>query len=485
VFGLCVLVAACGSKKDKDQPAPAPVADPAPTRDDPAPVAQPDFPEGTRSLQLTRTVPVRLDPADDGKRIGTVAVDTRVGWTRTAKGKGCARAWVEIQPRGWICGEYVKTTKLAPFGREVPQLDRGEIVPGIYGKLVGTNLSTYALQLPDTKKSLKLKPSKERPITQPSQVDAAPAAAAQPRMVEDKPVIGSLTVRQYEELTVGGKLYWKISQKGNEYVLKSAVKVMNPSQFMGMRLGDDTGWALPIAFVWPRNNWQQAWTYHKPNAIVNRQVPARTPVPILEVATAKDGKPTAYRIGPEQWIHAADVRIFEPTAPPPLLRPSERWIDIDLDRQILVAFEGELAVYATLISSGTKETPTQTGLYRVWLKESESDMKNLKSEDPYSVATVPWTQFFYPEDDLALHTSYWHDGFGKARSHGCINLAPRDARWLYYWSDPQVPPGWTMTTGVVELPGSVVRVRSIADPNPAWKGYAKKVVEARQANAPL
>ena len=73
----------------------------------------------------------------------------------------------------------------------------------------------------------------------------------------------------------------------------------------------------------------------------------------------------------------------------------------------------------------------------MWLKESEADMKGLNGEDPYSVATVPWTQFFYPDDDLALHTAYWHDQFGKPRSRGCVNLAPRDARWLYYWSDPQ------------------------------------------------
>jgi hypothetical protein len=479
-----MLVAACGSKKERDKPAPAPVQEPAPAPDEPAPVTQPDFPEGTRSLQLTRTTPVRLDPGDDGKRIGTVAVDTRVAWIRTAKGKGCAKPWVEMVPRGWVCSEFMKPTKLPAFGREVPQLDRGEIVPGVYGKLAGASLSTYALQTPDPKKPKK---DRERPVTSPKDLDTP----AEQRMVEDKPIIGSLTVRQYAELTVGGKVYWKISQKGNEYVLKSAVHVHNPSQFMGTRLGDDTGWALPIAFVWPRYGGQQAWTYHKPAALVNRQVAARTPVAILEVAAGKDGKPIAYRVaigtakGDPEWMSPMDLRIFEPTAPPPLLRPGERWIDVDLDRQILVAFEGELAVYATLISTGIKDTPTQTGLYRIWLKESEADMKNLKAEDPYSVSTVPWTQFFYPEDDLALHTAYWHDGFGKTRSHGCVNLAPRDARWLYYWSDPQMPPGWTMTTGVVEAPGSVVRVRSIADPNPQWKGYAKKVVEARQQNAPL
>ena len=97
---------------------------------------------------------------------------------------------------------------------------------------------------------------------------------------------------------------------------------------------------------------------------------------------------------------------------------------------------------------------------------------------------MPWTEFFSPEKGLALHTAYWHDGFGHAKSHGCVNLAPIDARWLYFWSDPDVPPGWTMTAGVVEAPGSIVRVRTATDLNPPWKGYAIRVQEARQSAAP-
>jgi hypothetical protein len=196
-------------------------------------------------------------------------------------------------------------------------------------------------------------------------------------------------------------------------------------------------------------------------------------------------KPIAYRIGAEEWIAAADVRMFNPAPAPALLEPGERWIDIDLDNQILVAFEGDVAVYSTMVSTGGKETPTDTGIYRMWLKESEADMKGLNGEDPYSVATVPWTQFFSPEKGFALHTAYWHDQFGIKRSHGCVNLAPRDARWLYFWSDPQVPPGWTMAAGVVEAPGSIVRVRTKDDPQPELRGYAKKVQEARQQNAPI
>ena len=116
-------------------------------------------------------------------------------------------------------------------------------------------------------------------------------------------------------------------------------------------------------------------------------------------------------------------------------------------------------------------------------KISEADMKGLSGEDQYSVATVPWTQFYSPERGLALHAAYWHDRFGVPRSHGCINLSPIDARWLYFWSEPVVPAGWTMTAGVMESPGSVVRVRSKDDPNPQWKGYAKKVVAEREAQA--
>jgi len=497
---LAVLgVAACGGRREEAPrgsapPAatsPAQAADPASPEGEAAePPAPPEFPKETRSLELARTASVRLEPADDAKRIGTIAVDTRVAWSRTAKGKGCQKSWVEVRPHGWICADYVRPSAKPPFGREVPMLDRGEVVPGTYGKVTAPSSVTYVVEKPDPKDKRKKKGERAGPITSPRQVDPELATAPkskEPKLVEGKPLVGSVNVRQYDEVSVAGRLYWRVSQKEPEYVLAQAITEHRPSGYGGARLGDDTGWSPPIAFVWSR--WSgPAHAMLDPRGVgglLPAPIPARTPVQILETFADPAGKPLAYKIGDARWLPAADVRVFQPVPPPKLLEPSERWIDVDLDNQILVAYEGELPVYATLVSSGSKETPTETGEYRMWLKESEADMNGLNGEDPYSVATVPWTQFFSPEKGLALHTAYWHDQFGTRRSHGCINLAPRDARWLYFWSDPQVPPGWTMAAGVVEAPGSIVRVRTKEEPNPPPKGYAKKVAEARQQNAPV
>ena len=58
----------------------------------------------------------------------------------------------------------------------------------------------------------------------------------------------------------------------------------------------------------------------------------------------------------------------------------------------------------------------------------------------YELRDVPWIQYF--EAGYALHGAYWHDVFGTPRSHGCINLAPIDARYVFLWTDPPVPQGW-------------------------------------------
>ncbi len=138
-------------------------------------------------------------------------------------------------------------------------------------------------------------------------------------------------------------------------------------------------------------------------------------------------------------------------------------------------------MYTTLVTSGSNKYRTPTGMFRIWVKFAEKNMNDLAGEAPYSVATVPWAQFY--DKDFALHTAYWHDKFGTRRSHGCLNLSPRDARFLYFWSDPAGPPGWSMAKGMTDYPGSLVRIRSNEDPEPTYQGYAVQVYESRKMRA--
>ncbi len=48
----------------------------------------------------------------------------------------------------------------------------------------------------------------------------------------------------------------------------------------------------------------------------------------------------------------------------------------------------------------------------------------------------------YYEAGYALHSAFWHDLFGRTKSHGCVNLSPRDARWMFGWTEPALPDGW-------------------------------------------
>ena len=180
-----------------------------------------------------------------------------------------------------------------------------------------------------------------------------------------------------------------------------------------------------------------------------------------------------------QKVAAADVRVATVAAPPAGVADGERWFDVDLDEQVLVAYEGATPVYATLVSTGKRKHRTPTGITRIKAKLERATMNNDDGE-VYSVADVPWTMY-YADKGYALHTAYWHDGFGGPRSHGCVNLAPHDARVLYHWSSPDVPPGWVAVYGDENNPGSLVRVRSRKVPEPAFRGYARRMLDKERS----
>ncbi len=111
---------------------------------------------------------------------------------------------------------------------------------------------------------------------------------------------------------------------------------------------------------------------------------------------------------------------------------TERWIDVDLTTQTLIAYEGDTAVFSTLISSGTREYPTVTGQFRVWLRYQSQTMDGARLGYDYYLENVPYVMYFF--EDYAIHGAYWHNNFGNPMSHGCVNVEPTDAGWLYGWA---------------------------------------------------
>jgi len=133
---------------------------------------------------------------------------------------------------------------------------------------------------------------------------------------------------------------------------------------------------------------------------------------------------------------------------PSVAEGNRKWIDVSIRHQYLIAYEGTKAVYVTLVSTGIagladpeKAPATVRGTYMIHTKHIASTMDDDEDvADSYSLRDVPFVQYFHK--GYALNGAYWHDEFGKVRSHGCINLAPIDAAWLFEWTDPQVPEGW-------------------------------------------
>jgi hypothetical protein len=150
----------------------------------------------------------------------------------------------------------------------------------------------------------------------------------------------------------------------------------------------------------------------------------------------------------KRWLRSADLKVAaKPRDLPWYARHKQRWIDVSIVSQTMVLWEGNTPVYATLVSTGrdglgdpktTLSTPQ--GTFRIYQKHVTTTMDSNVADSEFELRDVPWVMYF--KGGYALHAAYWHDDFGRTRSHGCINLAPIDARYVFHWSTPDVPSHW-------------------------------------------
>lgn len=145
-----------------------------------------------------------------------------------------------------------------------------------------------------------------------------------------------------------------------------------------------------------------------------------------------------YLIGPNQWLNSLQMRLVAPMSEAPDGVDGGRWIEINLEQQSLAIYENGKIIFATLIATGLDNLWTRPGLFQIYEKHDSTPMSGDFSGGTggyYYLAGVPWTMYY--DQARAIHGAYWRQKqfFGYQGSHGCVNLAIGDARWVYEWAN--------------------------------------------------
>lgn len=147
------------------------------------------------------------------------------------------------------------------------------------------------------------------------------------------------------------------------------------------------------------------------------------------------------------YVHAENVRLvpfaeLQPISPE--VDPDKKRLLVDLRTQTVIAYEDDVAVFFTKVSTGIKMSEggfaTPAGIFRILRKRPCRHMASGPSiyGSGFDLPGVPWVSYFTAEG-VAFHGTYWHNNFGLPQSHGCINMPSDAARWVYLWTTPWVP----------------------------------------------
>ncbi len=171
---------------------------------------------------------------------------------------------------------------------------------------------------------------------------------------------------------------------------------------------------------------------------------------IDEIVTAADGS-LWYHIDDENgkilWIPAESFRPIQPEEISPISPDvDDKSIEVDLTYQTLSAFENGAEVFRTTISSGTSffgsadeglPRLTPLGSRPIWSKRISRHMEGGTLEQGWDLPGVGWVSYF-TSNGAAIHSTYWHNDYGRPRSAGCLNCRPEAARWIFRWTMPVV-----------------------------------------------
>lgn len=148
------------------------------------------------------------------------------------------------------------------------------------------------------------------------------------------------------------------------------------------------------------------------------------------------------------WVLAHHIRRIDPSEFEPIsLGVPDKRIVVTLADQMLTAYEGDRMVFKTRIASGSSFQDPEGNLIDFmtvegdYVVEQKRPSRRMRGGDelglPYDVNGVPWATYF-GDVGAAIHGAYWHNNYGTPRSHGCINITPDAAKWVYRWTAPHL-----------------------------------------------
>jgi hypothetical protein len=287
--------------------------------------------------------------------------------------------------------------------------------------------------------------------------DGVPVYRRPPRRGEDPTVVRMRDFREgyfftvdkwvniYDRQLHRGIRYWFVPREGTTPVVAP--------DFEGIPVTD----RMTIPFLWVTDPTARVCTTPiAPNATCE-PVERHSRLPLLGEHRDRGG--VWYKTTDGRYIVSLQVaKVSRLTQFPSGLHQGERFIHVDLRNQFAALYEGDKMVFVTLISSGDDAHPTPPGTYRVESKHVTATMDDEENlNGAYFIQDVPWVLYF--KGGYALHAAFWHNRFGLKTSHGCVNLAPRDAhRFFQFAQAPALPQGLHAVFAPPDHPGTLVHI---------------------------
>ena len=292
-------------------------------------------------------------------------------------------------------------------------------------------------------------PSSDLPAALPSsELNALPVYVAKINLDETEPALvygsagdAAAGVNPIGQIPAGSLRYisyvTRVDIDGNPYLQLSAGGWLRASpasytDFQGLVFFEnpqnDFGWII-----------DQTESYREPTFSAQTTGEQYYQADIIQVYNRVDAEGvTWFEIGLNEWVNDLKARAVTVDLEPPDGVEGDRWIAINVYTfgQTLSVYDNGQLKFATLIASGYEPYYTRPGLFKIYEKKPFETMQGSFAADRsdfYYLQDVPWTMYF--DEARALHATYWHTLFGYTQSHGCVNLSPGDAHWLYDWAE--------------------------------------------------